>query len=68
MIISHLESAAIKLIKDKFSIHTKIVDTEEAMELWVYSVYDGKIIHSHKQDLDPLYRAFKDRLTKDLKI
>ena len=61
---SHLERMAIQLIKDKFSIHTRIVDSDSELSLYVYSKYDDSIVHSHKQDLLPLLESFRKRLDK----
>jgi len=64
--VSILERKALQLIRAKFSISTKIVDTEDELSLEVLSLFDGQVIHSHKQNLMPLYEAFKKRIKNDI--
>ena len=60
-ILHSLEQRAIDLIKRKFYIETELIDTDTELALVVNSVFDGKIITTHKQDLLPLLAAFRRR-------
>ena len=60
-LLDGLERRAIELIKRKFHIETELIDTETELALVVNSVFDDKIITTHKQDLLPLLAAFKRR-------
>ena len=57
-----LEEKALNLIKKKFRVETELIDKDNELSLVVYSIFDNKIITSHKQDLLPLLDAFKKRL------
>ena len=61
-----LERKALQLIRAKFSISTNIVDTEDELSLEVLSLFDGQVIHSHTQNLMPLYEAFKRRIQNEV--
>ena len=60
MLFDNLERKALELIRAKFKIDT---DTELSLE--VTSLFDDKVVHSHKQDLMPLYEAFKKRINNE---
>lgn len=60
-LVDSLERRAIELIKRKFHIETELIDTDTELALVVNSVFDGKIITTHKQDLLPLLAAFRRR-------
>lgn len=64
-ILDSIERRALELIKRKFYIETELVDTDTELALVVNSVFDGKIITSHRQDLLPLLAAFQRRSTPD---
>ena len=64
-VLDGLERRAIELIKRKFYIETELVDTDTELALVVKSVFDGKIITSHRQDLLPLLAAFQRRSGAD---
>lgn len=57
-----LEEKAINLIKNKFRVETELIDKDNELSLVVNSIFDNKIITSHKQDLLPLLDAFEKRL------
>ena len=57
-----LEEKALNLIKSKFRVETELIDKNDELSLVVNSIFDNKIITSHKQDLLPLLDAFKKRL------
>ncbi len=59
MLFENLERKAMGLIKRKFHIETELVDSDTELSLVVKSVFDGKVVTSHKQDLLPLVKAFK---------
>jgi len=63
MLFENLERKALELIRAKFKIETKIIDTDNELSLEVISLFDKKVVHSHKQDLMPLYEAFKKRIS-----
>ena len=65
MLFDNLERKALELIRAKFKIETNIVDTEDELSLEVTSLFDDKVVHSHKQDLIPLYEAFKRRINDE---
>ena len=65
MLFDNLERKALELIRAKFKIETNIVDTEDELSLEVTSLFDDKVVHSHKQDLMPLYEAFKKRINDE---
>ena len=65
MLFDNLERKALELIRAKFKIETNIVDTEDELSLEVTSLFDDKVVHSHKQDLMPLYEAFKRRMNNE---
>jgi hypothetical protein len=52
----------IDLIKSKFRIETKIVDTETELSLVVINLFNNEVVYEHKQDLLPLLESFKRRL------
>lgn len=54
--------ALIELIKSKFKIETRIIDTETELSLVVVNMFGNEVIYEHKQDLLPLLEAFKHRL------
>jgi hypothetical protein len=62
MLFENLERKALELIRAKFQIKTNIIDTDDELSLEVTSLFDDKVVHSHKQDLMPLYEAFKKRI------
>jgi len=62
MLFENLERKALELIRAKFQIKTNIIDTDDELSLEVTSIFDDKVVHSHKQDLMPLYEAFKKRI------
>ena len=65
MLFENLERKALELIRAKFKIETNIIDTDNELSLEVISLFDKKIVHSHKQDLMPLYEAFKRRINNE---
>ena len=65
MLFENLERKALELIRAKFKIETKIIDTDNELSLEVTSLFDDKVVHSHKQDLMPLYEAFKKRINNE---
>ena len=65
MLFENLERKALELIRAKFKIETNIVDTDTELSLEVVSLFDDKVVHSHKQDLMPLYEAFKKRINDE---
>ena len=65
MLFDNLERKALELIRAKFKIETNIVDTDTELSLEVTSLFDDKVVHSHKQDLIPLYEAFKKRINDE---
>jgi len=65
MLFENLERKALELIRAKFKIETKIIDTDNELSLEVISLFDKKVVHSHKQDLIPLYEAFKRRINNE---
>lgn len=52
----------IQLMKSKFKVETRIVDTEEELSLVVVNMFSDEVIYEHRQDLMPLFKAFKNRL------
>jgi len=52
----------IQLMKSKFKVETRIVDTEDELSLIVINMFGNEIIYEHKQDMMPLFEAFKSRL------
>ena len=52
----------IQMIKSKFKIETKIIDTENELSLVVVNKFGDEVLYEHKQDLIPLLKAFKNRL------
>lgn len=62
MLFENLERKALELIRAKFQIKTNIIDTDDELSLEVTSIFDDKVVHSHKQDLMPLVEAFKKRI------
>lgn len=52
----------IELIKSRFRIETEIIDSEEELSLVVINIFNNEVIYKHKQDLIPLFWAFKKRL------
>ena len=65
MLFENLERKALELIRAKFQIKTNIIDTDDELSLEVTSIFDDKVVHSHKQDLMPLYEAFKKRINHE---
>ena len=65
MLFENLERKALDLIRAKFKIQTNIVDTDDELSLEVISLLGNKVVHSHKQDLMPLYEAFKRRINDE---
>lgn len=65
MLFDNLERKALELIRAKFKIETAIVDTDTELSLEVTSLFDNKEVHTHKQDLMPLYEAFKRRINEE---
>ena len=65
MLFDNLERKALELIRAKFKIETNIVDTDTELSLEVTSLFDNKEVHTHKQDLMPLYEAFKRRINEE---
>ena len=65
MLFDNLERKALELIRAKFKIETNIVDTDDELSLEVISLLGKKVVHSHKQDLMPLYEAFKRRMNNE---
>mgnify|MGYP001592883357 CR=1 len=65
MLFDNLERKALELIKAKFKTETAIVDTDIELCLEVTSLFDNKVVHTHKQDLMPLYEAFKRRIKEE---
>jgi len=65
MLFDNLERKALELIRAKFKIETAIVDTDTELSLEVTSLFDDKEVHTHKQDLMPLYEAFKRRINEE---
>jgi len=65
MLFENLERKALELIRSKFKIKTKIIDTDDELSLEVTSMFDNKIVHNHRQDLMPLVEAFKKRINHD---
>ena len=65
MLFDNLERKALELIRAKFKIETDIVDTDTELSLEVTSLFDNKKVHTHKQDLMPLYEAFKRRINEE---
>lgn len=65
MLFENLERKALELIRAKFQIKTNIIDTDDELSLEVTSIFDDKVVHSHKQDLMPLYEAFKKRINDE---
>jgi hypothetical protein len=65
MLFENLERKALELIRSKFKIKTKIIDTDDELSLEVTSMFDNKIVHNHRQDLMPLVEAFKKRMNHD---
>ena len=65
MLFDNLERKALELIRAKFKIETAIVDTDTELSLEVTSLFDNKNVHTHKQDLMPLYEAFKRRINEE---
>ena len=65
MLFENLERKALELIRAKFQIKTNIIDTDDELSLEVTSIFDDKVVHSHKQDLRPLYEAFKKRINHE---
>jgi hypothetical protein len=64
MLFDNLERKALGLIKRKFHIETELVDTDKELSLVVKSIFDGKVVTSHTQDLLPLLKAFEKRMKK----
>jgi len=60
-LLDGLERRAIELIKRKFHIETELIDTDDELSLVIHSVFDGKTITTHTQDLLPLVAAFRRR-------
>jgi len=60
-LLDGLERRAIELIKRKFHIETELIDTDDELSLVIHSVFDGKTITTHTQDLLPLVEAFRRR-------
>jgi len=52
----------IELVKSKFKVETRIIDTEEELSLVVINMFGNEVIYEHKQDLLPLCEAIKKRL------
>jgi len=65
MLFDNLERKALELVRAKFKIEPNIVDTDTELSLEVTSLFDDKVVHSHKQDLMPLYEAFKKRISDE---
>lgn len=65
MLFDNLERKALELIRAKFKIETAIVDTDTELSLEVTSLFDDNVVHTHKQDLMPLYEAFKRRINEE---
>lgn len=62
MLFDNLERKALDLIKKKFYIETELVDTDTELSLVVRSIFDGRVVTSHTQDLLPLLEAFEKRM------
>lgn len=56
------EKQLISLIRKHLKITNEIAHTDDLLDLITLVTYDGKVIFSHKLDLNPLYSIFKERL------
>ena len=65
MFLDSLEKKAVELIRAKFRVETEIIDSDNELSLVVRSLFNDEIVHSHKQDLIPLYNAFRNRIQKE---
>lgn len=65
LMIFDLERKFVELVRAKFKVETDIIDNDDELSLVVRSLFNNEIVHSHKQDLLPLYEAIKNRLQKE---
>lgn len=60
----NLEEKIIDGIKSRLLVETEIIDNKKELTLVTTSYFDGKEVSTHRQDLLPLFEAFKKRLNK----
>lgn len=56
------EKQLIGLIQRHLKVRNEIAHTNDLLDLITTVSYDGKIVFSHKLDLNPLYSIFKERM------
>jgi len=66
MLLNSLEKRAIELIRNKFSIHTEIAQSETGVTLTVYSKFNNETVYEHVQDLDPLIAIIRSQILREL--
>jgi len=66
MLLNSLEKRAIELIRNKFSIHTEIAQSETGVTLTVYSKFNNETVYEHVQDLDPLIDIIRSQILREL--
>ena len=59
------EKQLISLIRKHLKITNEIAHTDDLLDLITLVTYDGKVIFSHKLDLNPLYTIFRDRMEQE---
>lgn len=65
MIFDKIEHKLVDLVKRHLKITNEIAHTDEHLDLITLVSYDGKIIFSHKLDLNGLYEIFRDRMEQE---
>jgi len=66
MLLDSLEKRAIELIRNKFSIHTEISQSDSGVTLTVYSKFNNETVYEHVQDLDPLIDIIRSQILAEL--
>jgi len=66
MLLDSLEKRAIELIRNKFSIHTEIAQSDSGVTLTVYSKFNNETVYEHVQDLDPLIDIIRSQILREL--
>ena len=59
------ENQLINLIRKHLKVTNEIAHTDDLLDLITRVTYDGKVIFSHKLDLNPLYHIFRERLEQE---
>ena len=59
------EKQLISLIRKHLKITNEIVHTDDLLDLITLVSYDGKIVFSHKLNLNKLYEIFRDRMEQE---